>query len=377
MTDPIASNRQAPEPRPSSVLSSTRRAGRWFLESGIQDSDGGVARYYRSDSRRNHRVSTEITGYAAAAFAYLHKLTGEPAYLEAARRTGRFLTRSGWDPALRTFPFEPVTGAEPSQALSYFFDCGIIVRGLLSLWRLTGEPETLEVAKACGDSMARDFKGNSEFHPVLSLPEKEPLPGDGRWSRNPGCYQLKAAMAWDELFEETGREEYRRDYEMVLGYSLRTHVAFPKGEPERERVMDRLHAYAYFLEGLLPCARQPVCGQALTEGVALLGRRLREIAPVFDRSDVYAQLLRLRLFAAGMGILPLDFRAAEEEASAIHAFQLAEPDPRIDGGFCFGRKEGKLLPYVNPASTAFCAQALEMWRQYRAGEFRADRLDLI
>ena len=47
------------------------RTGEWFLRSGIQESNGGVARYYRTDVRRNLPVSTEITGYAASAFVYL------------------------------------------------------------------------------------------------------------------------------------------------------------------------------------------------------------------------------------------------------------------------------------------------------------------
>ena len=53
--------------------SSLSRAGRWFLESGIQDDSGGVARYYRSDVGRNAGVSTEITGYAVSALVYLYR----------------------------------------------------------------------------------------------------------------------------------------------------------------------------------------------------------------------------------------------------------------------------------------------------------------
>jgi hypothetical protein len=37
------------------------RAGDWFVHSGIQESNGGVARYFRTDLNRNHAVSTEIT----------------------------------------------------------------------------------------------------------------------------------------------------------------------------------------------------------------------------------------------------------------------------------------------------------------------------
>jgi hypothetical protein len=42
-------------------------------------------------------------------------------------------------------------------------------------------------------------------------------------------------------------------------------------------------------------------------------------------------------------------------------FQSRDPNPRLKGGFWFGRKHGEILPFMNPVSTAFCYQALEMW----------------
>src|SRR5947208_3201762 len=125
-----------------SSLSVLERAGRWFLESGIQDSNGGVARYYLCDSRRNAPVSNEITGYAVSSLAWTFKQTGDPAFLEAAMKAGRFLVEDAWDARSATFPFEPVAGGAPGFA--YFFDCGIIVRGLLVLWRASGDAAFLE-----------------------------------------------------------------------------------------------------------------------------------------------------------------------------------------------------------------------------------------
>ena len=48
---------------------------------------------------------------------------------------------------------------------------------------------------------------------------------------------------------------------------------------------------------------------------------LREIAPAFERSDVNAQLLRVRLIAHHLGMVPLDEQAAREEASRAASFQ--------------------------------------------------------
>ncbi|MCP5113190.1 MAG: hypothetical protein GY953_20355, partial [bacterium] len=156
-------------------------------------------------------MSTEITGYFASTCVYLISQTGDPAYLEAARRAARFLTRVAWDGEMRTFPYEyrHDPAADPP---AYFFDCGIIIRGLLAAWRATGEGEFLEIARLCGRSMGETFLAEDEIHPVINLPGSRPAPPDGRWSTSPGCYQLKSALAWHDLSVPTGNGKYLSYY---------------------------------------------------------------------------------------------------------------------------------------------------------------------
>ncbi len=335
-----------------------------------------MARYYRSDQDTHHAVSTEITGYAASTLAYLHERTGRPEYREAACRAGRFLTRVAWSPALGTFPFEmAANGDRPTPA--YFFDIGIILRGLLALWRLTGDAEFLEAARRGGEALASDFARSGDIPPILALPGKEPMAYGDTWSRRPGCYQLKSAMAWRELSEACGEPSFRRHYEDALTGALATHESFLPGAGSPETVMDRLHAYCYFLEGLCPAAERPECAHALADGTRRAASLLGEIAPRFVRSDVYAQLLRIRLIADRLGAVPLDLDAASGEAAALPDFQASSDSSRVDGGFLFGRKEGADLPYINPASTAFAIQALEMWRQHQAGTLEPGFRQLI
>ena len=337
------------------MLPQISRAGEWFLHSGIQESNGGVARYYRVDLGRNQAISTEITGYAIGAFVYLHTLTHDDRYIGRATDAAGFLTHRAWDRSLAAMPFE----IDP-PAFTYFFDCGIVVRGLLAAWRATGVGDFLECALAVGRSMARDFASqNGDFQPILGLPGKEAVERDAcRWSRSPGCYQLKAAMAWHDLAEAAGTKDLDALYDRSVDECLRDSASFLPGHPDREKVMDRLHAFLYFLEGLLPRAREPRCAEALRDGIARTASMAREIAPVFARSDVYAQLLRIRLHADSAGAVPLDRIAAQEEAAALETFQ-AE-----NGGFYFGRKGLSMLPYENPVSTAFALEALSLWHGF-------------
>jgi len=356
------------------LLQPITRAGQWFVHSGIQEASGGVARYYRADLGRNHAVSSEITGYAASAFVYLHSLDGEPPYREAALRAARFLARTAWDGAARVLPFELEL-----PAFAYFFDCGIAARGLLSAWRVTGEDEFLDAATALGESMDADFAAdNGVYHAILALPGKVPVPPDpARWSAEPGCYQLKSAMAWHDLAEATGNSHFGELYERAVERALRVASGFLPGHAEPQRVVDRLHAFLYFLEGLLPRAAQERPAAAIREGIARVARILRETKSGFERCDVYAQLLRMRLYADWTGALPLDREAAQCEASKLAGFQAPGPDARIEGGFYFGRRDGAILPFVNPVSTAFALQALALWERRGAGGDRPHRHLLI
>jgi len=342
-------------------------AARWLVHSGIQESSGGVARYHRSDSGKNAPVSNEITGYAVSALIYLHRLTGAAEYLDAALRAARFLTRDAWNGGSSTFPFEP------GSPHAYFFDIGIIVRGLLAAWRATGEQEFRSRAHEAALSLAFDFIGGGTFHPVISLPDKQPLAPEPRWSRLPGCYQLKAALAWLDL----GDPDAVRLFETALADSLATQESFLRGETDREKIMDRLHAYCYFLEALLAVAERSECRRALSAGIDRVASLQHEIETAFERSDVCAKLLRVRLIAHHLGVQALDEMTACEEAERVRSYQAASSDPGIHGGFWFGQRAGQILPFVNPASTAFCLQALELWHEHRAGAWRFQLYELI
>lgn len=296
---------------------------------------------------------------------FFYASTGEEEYLDRARLTARFLCEHAWDPALRIFPYEHPSPSGESDHLGYFFDSGIIVRGLLSVWRVTKEDRLLETAVDAGRAMLSAFRTDDGYHPILALPNKMPLPRRDHWSRTVGCYQAKSAMAWFEVGEITGDQAVRGAYFETIADALRTHRDFLPGASDPARVMDRLHAYCYFLEALTPVLGRADCAEAYRYGVVKVSRYAREIRTNFIRSDVYAQLLRARMCAACT--IPVDKTAAAEEAQWLEEFQAADDDLRIQGGFYFGRRDGTFIPHVNPVSTAFAAQGLELWQAYRSG----------
>ncbi len=332
-----------------SLSYSRAAASRWLLHSGIQETSGGFARYYDAEARKNRPVSTEISGYAASALVYLFRISGDEEYLDGARRTARFLVNA-WDRESGLFPFEYPSPSAESEHLAYFFDSGIVIRGLVAVWRETGDGELLGIARAAAHDMIRSFRGAEDFHPIVVLPEKTPLPRSAKWSRAPGCYQLKAAMAWWDVSEVTGDAALRHAYLEMVEYAMKHHACFLREAAGAYDATDRLHAYAYFLEGLLPAMERPECRAVLDAGIAAMDRGIRETENVFVRSDVLAQWLRAwRFLNKGAG--GEDRRRYIDD---LAAFQDAS------GGFWFGRRDGRISPQLNPVSTAFAVQALEM-----------------
>jgi hypothetical protein len=355
---------------------SLARAGKWLLDSGIQESCGGVARFYRSETGTNKPISTEITGYSASALVYLFHITGNEEYLDRARKTANFLINIAWNKELRIFPFEHPSPTAESEHRAYFFDCGIIIRGLLAVWRHTGDEKLLDVARAAAQSMIADFRAGVEYHPILELPAKQPLARTEQWSRTPGCYQLKAALAWWDLAEATGDRVLRNAYLDMLNTALVTHSDYLPGTTDAHLVdvyqsdvyqtMDRLHPYLYFLEGLLPVLDRAECAKTYFEGIHSVSKILRQIAPLFSRSDVYGQLLRVRIY--GAATIGINTEAAEDELHQLMRFHAESGDRRIDGGFFFGRRDGTISPHVNPVSTVFGLQAIAMWREFQGAK---------
>lgn len=325
-----------------------------------------MARYHHIAERRNARISTEITGYAVSALLELESRLGQPEYAAAAEAAGILLCQA-WDDRCQAMPFEWAEDGALPESHTYFFDTGIIARGLVRLWKRTGEARYLETALRCGEAMRRDFVNSVDIDPILDLPSKSPVPRDARWSRTSDCYQLKSALAWLELDECAPGHEYVAEYEKALQRALRTHASFFDREPSAHRKMDRLHAYCYFLEAMLARAERPEVRNALEEGIDRAATLLRRIRSEFERSDVDGQLLRVRLWADDAGAAPLDEKAAAEEASWAASHQMTSPEARLDGGFNFGRRDGQPTNFSNPVSTAFCMQALALWQDYIEG----------
>jgi hypothetical protein len=351
---------------------------RWLLTSGVQDESGGVARDYLVDEHSYGSLATAATGFYISAMLKANE-SSEPEPIEHAKRAGRFLVERAFDSNLELFLVEVgPEGSEP-RLEARFLDCCIAARALLHLWQATGEHVFLDHAERCGVALrTRMSRVDGSFFPLLDLQNDQPSAGTGSWAVKAEVYQLKSALAFLELSDATGNREFNTSTEKMLSWCLKTYEGFVRPDDDPEKVVDQLHAYCYFLEGLLPIASEDMkASNALQRGVLEVENRMREIAGGYQRCDVVAQLLRLRLYADRIGIMELDAGEAEKEALLIEQFQHQSTDPKVDGGFAFARRNGQAMPQVNPATTAVALQALAMWEQAEDGAFREPWQTLI
>lgn len=362
----------------SSMLDCYRAGLAWLAHSGIQAESGGLSRYYRADLQQYKNISTEITGYGIQAYLQL-PLPGQTGFLSNALRAGQFLCYDAGDAHAGLFVFEAgPQGTQPSR-LVYFFDCGIVIRGLISLWHTTADPMYLERAESCGAMMmSRMSRVDGSFFSVLDLGTGVPSCDPSTWSLDAGVYQLKTGIAFMELAELTSSGLFSTTAEHLLNWALRQHEAFLPGDSDPARVADRLHAYCYFLEGLVPFVEHRFdCALVLQSGITRVELLLDQTRPALERCDVIAQLLRLRLLGDYMGMVELDLSAAGREAEGLLGFQLHTDDRRTNGAFAFGRRGGQLTRHANPVSTIFALQALRMWNDHQNGELRMSWQELI
>ncbi len=149
--------------------------------------------------------------------------------LTEALRAARFLTRVAWDPKLGTFPFELTEGSRDSRISSIAgSSCeACLQRGAQPRSRIPRCRRSRPDAR-CWPI----FRASDGIHPILALPDKQPLAWEPRWSASPGCYQLKSAIAWRELFEITGDREFECGYETALNAALENDSEFLPGEPD-------------------------------------------------------------------------------------------------------------------------------------------------
>ena len=234
------------------------------------------------------------------------------------------------------------------------------MRGLLALWRAKGEESTSRprCERAADDPR---FHGGRCVPSDPGAARKRPLTRAALVAVR-GLLPAQAAMAWHDLFEATGEAGFEPHYGRAVrgpGHD----AGFPSGRTGPGESDGPAARVLLFPGGPASVAGAAECCARRWGGIGPRGGELRDIAPVFERSDVARNCCGCGSTRTGRAWRRGPRGGGRGGGRSRPSSSLNTPT-RGSRRLLVRPQGGELLPYVNPVSTAFARQALDMWWQY-------------
>jgi hypothetical protein len=338
----------------------TELAAEWLLDSGICRPGFGVAEQYRINLTQYAPVSNRATAHYVSTLLWLFESCGETRHIDRALTVAQYLSRAAKEGNTLAFPGESLTGRRSTE--DRLDETSVMVRALLRSWEASHHAEFLMRAIECAKSMQR-MPGRCLPRPALVWLELADLTGNPQWRE-----LYDSSLAWNLTF-----------YPDFLGLRGRKAAAAAASETHLE---SELISGCRFLEELLPALASPRSRPSSAVSVfektfSLMGQWLHAPAQGTMSSEACARVLRLRLYAAGLGLMKLDVERVEREAALLGDMQADHHDRRVEGGFYAGQLSNTTEPVVGLTATALCMQALAQWRKFQGGDFRPDLRQMI
>jgi len=321
-------------------------------------------------------IYSEITGYAITFFSWVASEFGNQQSIAAAEQASDWIERNLDSNLLVARP--PVTANESNSLsdLFYSFDNGMIVIGILSLYKMTKEDRLLRLAEKMALGLIdRFFDGqkllprlDNSFNPIPHTTEQ----GLIKWSTVPGAYHCKLSIFLLELSKLTDNQRYRQVSDLLCNYAKS--LQKPDGQfitnPRSQIVY--LHPHLYACEGLIYSGVEQDNANHYAAGLNGLRWAIRQRSAKngglyrdtgeesIEQSDCTAQLLRLLILCKSeiensfekselsniienLHVRLLDFHIRIEQGQTAMKYQLAKDTAC---SWC----------------TMFSTQALKLWK---------------
>jgi hypothetical protein len=362
---------------------------KWLLHSGIRINEGPDkgAMYGWKDLRTGVYpfVYNEITGYSITAFSWIYSELGDDVALGAAKDASYWMVKN-MDSYGHLFPagrtaLDTFNKKGDLTNLVYAFDNGMIVNGLLSLYKLTADPKLLGAAEAIAQAIIKRFYVRSKIIAVLdrnfrSIARSEKI----KWSRVFGPYHSKLALGLLDLSDLTSNPLYRKVSHSICD-SIRP-LQTPDGRfvTNPERTITYLHPHLYACEGLIYSGLRESNKDYYTRGLNGIKWAIKimlsnsgilprsTIETDLDQSDCISQLLRLTILCRSHLQMDIEFSnfLLDEVIKRLH-------ERLLDFYIPFENDKGAMRYQVNLETacswcTMFSSQALRLWE--RKEEFK-------
>ena len=373
---------------------------KWLLYSGISIKDGpkrGAVYGWKNLNPASYPfVYNEITGYAITSFLYIFSELGQPEALQAAKDSANWLVENLHGSSSNLLAAGEIANDGFNEKgdlsnLMYAFDNGMVIIGLLNLYKATKGPNLLTYAQNMAKSLIERFFDGSKLIAVLDNlynPIINNKSCSTKWSTISGAYHCKLALGLLDLSILTNNDFYSRISKLLCKFAQE--LQKPDGRiitnPNLENVI-HLHPHLYACEGLLYSGikqRDEGCIKAGLKGTIWA---MNQVNPStgglprhtgkesIEQSDCTAQLLRLLILCRSQ---------IEEsiEKPSYHVDNIIEKlhSRLLDFYITEGEDQGGIRYHISLDTacswcTMFTMQALQLWNRRKEFEERKEWID--
>lgn len=356
----------------------------WLLYSGIRIKNGpkkgAVYGWKYLNTPSYPFIYTEITGYAITTLLYIYSELGESKAREAAKDSANWLLQNMHRSSSYLLSAGEITTDTFKEKgdlsnLLYAFDNGMVMIGLLNLYKVTKDPRLLTYVENMAKTLIERFFDGSKLIAVLGSINKE----DGtKWSTIAGAYHCKLSLALLDLSILTNNDFYSRISNSLCNFAkkLQKHDGRIITNPNLEYVT-HLHPHLYACEGLVYSGIRQHDDSHMTAGLKGITWAMNQVISSTgglprhtgknssEQSDCIAQLLRLLILCRSQ---------IEEKPSYIVSDVIQKLHSRLlDFYIAQGEDQGGIRYHLSLDTacswcTMFTMQALQLWNKRKEFE---------
>jgi uncharacterized protein YyaL (SSP411 family) len=359
-----------------------------MLNSGIQSKEGGFYAWYDLAKNSPSFVYSEITGYAITTLLFLKNIYNDDTYLEKAKKAAMWIKDYAMIScgAVRTRLYENDSSADKLYSFSgeniFSFDLGMVLYGMINLYKSTNEEAFLESSVKMADFLlGKMHKKDGSFYAIYNVNTKKAHESFDKWSNQSGSFHSKLGLGLVDMFEVTKEKKYIDAASAVCEYALNKQEANGRFVTNCADKTTNLHPHCYSIEGLL------YVGSYL-KSEKLINVAKKAAAWIFDnisdgkidelynpKTNSFNNFQRLDALSQALRLGAI-FEMDRKKLGALKDFMLEHQylngESRQGGGFFYSKN----TQHINCWCTMFALQALAFYDN-KDLTFRDKKIDLL
>ncbi len=309
---------------------------------------------------------------------FMFKLTKKKKFLERAKTAANWLINNAQknDGSFQCLFLvdNKLRHLKKKELRTYTFDNGVIINGLVNLYKITKNNKYLRASIKCANLIETKFtKSNGELSPIYDYKKKIFYENKENWSEKPGPYHVKVSIGLVNLYNVTRIQKYLNLAKNINHAYLKHRNNF--GDFISTKKTTNFHPFLYAIEGYWSTSKyiklnnlNKLLKKSILWFISKSKNnrlpRLKVNSKFFysERIDIYSQALRMLI------LLNLNKKKIMGEIlKKIVNYQFITKNKINNGSFSWGKfSDGKKSNHSNCWVTAFSIQSLLIFSNIKA-----------